>query len=244
MVNRRRRGSSGKFFSFTEALKKSSKGAVGVPLDTTLDEKEEKRFRKKFSGLSKRLSKELPLTFEEVESLMVIYYKFQKTGEHVQQGMTKVQVKELLHSGFDSTSNEIIDDVCYVLDRSPSPYITMENWVKAIALFLRGTFEERIQHCFNVYDVFSTGRISREKMLQLMNNSVIGEEDTEDVVKDLVDVITKKLDVNRDGQITYDDFHQAVTNQPLMLECLGQCFPTRIATTSFLISFTPYIGKL
>lgn len=100
-------------------------------------------------------------------------------------------------------------------------------------------------------------------MLQLMSNSVIGEEDTEDVVKvvfpttlffqlfvrilvlqDLVEVIMKKLDVNRDGQVTYDDFREAVSNQPLMMECLGQCMPTRLSATAFLISFTPYIGKL
>lgn len=91
---------------------------------------------------------------------MVLYYKFQKGGEHLQQGMSKVQFKELLHASFDVTSAEMVDDICYVLDKSASPYITMENWVKAMALFLRGTFEEKIRHCFNVNTKTATQRIS------------------------------------------------------------------------------------
>lgn len=64
------------------------------------------------------------------------------------------------------------------------------------------------------------------------------------IFQDLVDIIIKKLDVDRDGKITFEDFQQCMKEQPLLLECLGQCLPTRLAVTAFLISFTPYIGKL
>ncbi|KAF2906151.1 hypothetical protein ILUMI_00024 [Ignelater luminosus] len=245
MVNRRKRGSAGKFFAFTETLKKKGCKSVGVHLDTSLDSKEEKRFRKKYSNLSKQLSKQLPLTLDEVECLMIIYYKFQKAaGGHSQPGMTKLQLKDILQAAFDITSADMIESVAYILDKSPSPYMAIENWVRGMALFLRGTFEEKVWHCFNVYDMYADGCINKDRMVNLMSGSVIGEEDTEDVVKDLVDIIIKKLDVDRDGKITYEDFKQCIKQQPLLMECLGQCLPTRLAATAFLISFTPYIGKL
>lgn len=82
---------------------------------------------------------------------MIIYYKFQRAVEDQSSpGMTKVQLKEVLHDGFDITSAEMVESVSYILDKSPSPYLTIENWVRAMALFLRGTFEEKVWHCFSV----------------------------------------------------------------------------------------------
>lgn len=93
--------------------------------------------------------KELPFTRDEIESLLVIYYKFQK-HEPQMKGLSKSRLRDILHDCFDITSRKMKRSVAYVLDKSPSPYISMENWVRAMATFLRGSFEQKARHCFTV----------------------------------------------------------------------------------------------
>ena len=64
------------------------------------------------------------------------------------------------------------------------------------------------------------------------------------VFQDMIEVITKKMDVDRDGKISYNDYKATVLQQPMMLEALGQCLPTREAIHTFITTFTPRIGKM
>lgn len=123
----------------------------------------------------------------------------------------------------------------------------METWASAFSLFLRGTLEEKIQHCFTVYDVVGDGNIGREGMFQLLRTSLVSQssdEDAEEAVKDMIEVITKKMDLDRDGKISFNDYRQSVLNQPMLLEALGQCLPSRLAVHAFLTTVTHNIGKL
>lgn len=118
-----------------------------------------------------------------------------------------------------------------------------------------------------VYDTMSDGIIGRETMFQLLRTSLIsqgGEEDAEESVKvkmftteilfvsastlfflqDMLEVITKKMDLDRDGKISFKDYKQTVLNQPMMLEALGTCLPSRYAAHAFITSFTPKTGKM
>lgn len=56
--------------------------------------------------------------------------------------------------------------------------------------------------------------------------------------------MTKKMDIDRDGKISFNDYKQSVLKQPMLLEVFGQCFPTRRDTTSFLTTFVPKISKM
>lgn len=60
----------------------------------------------------------------------------------------------------------------------------------------------------------------------------------------MLEVITKKMDLDRDGRISFNDYKQTVLNQPMMLEALGECLPSRLATHAFITSFTQNTGKL
>jgi hypothetical protein len=44
-------------------------------------------------------------------------------------------------------------------------------------------------------------------------------------VKDLVDIILKKLDEDRDGRVNEQDYASAVAKDSLLLEAFGQCLP-------------------
>lgn len=44
----------------------------------------------------------------------------------------------------------------------------------------------------------------------------------------------RKLDTNRDGQITSDDFANATHKDPLLVQSVGACLPTPKAMATFL----------
>lgn len=63
-------------------------------------------------------------------------------------------------------------------------------------------------------------------------------------VQDLIDLLIKKLDVDRDGMISEEDFKTAVKDRnPLLLECMGPVFPSRDARHVFLSTFTDRVGR-
>ncbi|KAF2886971.1 hypothetical protein ILUMI_19202, partial [Ignelater luminosus] len=122
--------------------------SYSIHMDETLDVMEETRFKKKHASLIKKLTKELHFNYAEIESLFLIYYKFQKLGKVKQPGMTKDQFRELLHNTMDITDYEMTDYITTILDRTPNRYFSMELWVRALSLFLRGTMQEKIDYCF------------------------------------------------------------------------------------------------
>lgn len=57
-------------------------------------------------------------------------------------------------------------------------------------------------------------------------------------LKDLIEIVTKKMDLDRDGKISYHDYRTSVLKNPMLLEAFGQCLPSRHAVYSFLSTFT------
>merc|ERR550534_2204508 len=104
----------------------------------------------------------------------------------------------------------------------------MEEWIHGIRVFLKGTLEEQMQYCFDVYDLNSDGYITREEVFHMLKTSLIKqptEEDPDEGVKDLVEITLKKMDHDHDSRLSYNDYKQAVEIEPLLLEAFGPCLP-------------------
>ncbi|XP_031334503.1 EF-hand calcium-binding domain-containing protein 1-like [Photinus pyralis] len=218
----------------------------GDHLELSIGVMEETRFKKKHSHLIKRLAKELHFTYEEMEVIMLIYYKIQKMNGEKSGGVTKVQLREILHVAFDMTDVDLTNDVVMSMVKGPSSFVPMSTWARVMSLFLRGTLEEKISHCFKVYDVMMSGKIGRDIMVRFLRNCLVGtsDEDSEDAVKDLVELLTKKMDMDRDLKISFDDYRQTILKDPLLMECMGQCLPSRLSVHSFMISCMAKVSKL
>ena len=63
------------------------------------------------------------------------------------------------------------------------------------------------------------------------------EEDGDEGVKDLIEMTLKKMDVDKDGRVSFSDFETTVRNEPLMLEAFGTCLPTSRAGDQFLATY-------
>lgn len=94
--------------------------------------------------------------------------------------------------------------------------------------------------CFEVYDLNADGYISREEMFQILKNSLTKqptEEDPDEGVKDLVEMTLKKMDFDHDSRLSFEDYKQAVLEEPLLLEAFGACLPDDKAVEAFLLTF-------
>jgi hypothetical protein len=74
-------------------------------------------------------------------------------------------------------------------------------------------------------------------MISVCRNCLLkqpGDEDPDEGVKDLVELVLRKLDADRDGKISFQDFQTAVTEESLLLEAFGQCLPSENACQTFM----------
>ncbi|XP_048366335.1 calaxin isoform X3 [Sphaerodactylus townsendi] len=113
-------------------------------------------------------------------------------------------------------------------DKDNDSCVSVTEWVEGLSIFLRGTLEEKIKYCFDVYDLNSDGYISREEMFHMLKNSLLkqpSEEDPDEGIKDLVEITLKKMDYDHDGKLSYTDFEKAVRDENLLLEAFGPCLP-------------------
>ncbi|NXL88571.1 EFCB1 protein, partial [Alectura lathami] len=145
-------------------------------------------------------------------------------------GFDRNVFRDTLHREFGMTDDVVMDRVFRTFDKSNDNCISVVEWVEGLSVFLRGTLEERIKYCFEVYDLNGDGYISREEMFQMLKNSLLqqpSEEDPDEGIKDLVDVALKKMasDYDHDGKLSFADFEEAVRNENLLLEAFGPCLP-------------------
>nr|CAI5822255.1 unnamed protein product [Callosobruchus analis] len=156
----------------------------------------------------------------------------------VSEGIDRKVFREVLHSTFDIvTENMLMDRIFYVWDRNNCGLITLENWFRGISLFLRGNVQEQAEYCFKVYDLNNDGYITKDEMFQLLRNCLIKhpqEEDLDDSVKDLVDIVMRKMDKDKDGKVSLEDYQKNVDDEPLLLEAFGKCLPTDKSKVTFI----------
>ncbi|XP_023562283.1 EF-hand calcium-binding domain-containing protein 1 isoform X2 [Octodon degus] len=82
--------------------------------------------------------------------------------------------------------------------------------------------------CFEVYYLNGDGYISREKIFDMLKNSIHQEsyeEETDEGIRELVDIILTKMDYDNDGKVSFTDFEKAVRQDKLLLEVFGPCLP-------------------
>lgn len=137
-------GSSKKKFSKFPAV------VAGHSLDSSMDSMEETRMRKRYRKLTISLAEKLHFSYNEVELLLIMYYKFQKLSKDSRHGMEKTQFRDILHCSLDMTDDYLMDRIFYNIDKGSSTFMSIETWVTTLSLFLRGTLEEKMNYCYMV----------------------------------------------------------------------------------------------
>ncbi|XP_054727447.1 calaxin [Anastrepha obliqua] len=154
------------------------------------------------------------------------------------EGVDRIVFRELLHSTFDIVTEEILMErifCCWDRAHEGLP-LRLDGWLTGLSIFLRGSLAERANFCFRVYDLNGDGFITKDEMFTLLRNCLIKQpqdEDPDEGVKDLVEIVLKKFDLDKDGKVSIEDFMDTVEAEPLLLQAFGQCLPSETATVSF-----------
>ncbi|KAL4222168.1 EF-hand calcium-binding domain-containing protein 1 [Mactra antiquata] len=181
-------------------------------------------------------------TKQEVERLLQLFKEFTKAiTEEVKRGKEGIHrsaFRDILHRHFDMTDDVLMDKVFKAFDADNDGYISDEEWVIGMSVFLKGTLEEQSRFCFGVYALRGEDSyIHREEMFMLLKDCLVQhqqEEDAEEMQKDLVEITLKKLDMDHDGRLSIEDYHKAIKQEVLMMESLGPCLPNARCRDSFL----------
>uniref|UniRef100_A0A8C4RD41 Potassium voltage-gated channel interacting protein 3 n=1 Tax=Erpetoichthys calabaricus TaxID=27687 RepID=A0A8C4RD41_ERPCA len=136
------------------------------------------------------ISQECPSGLVDEETFKTIYSQFFPQGD-------ATTYAHFLFNAFD-------------IDRNGS--IRFEDFVIGLSVLLRGTVNEKLNWAFNLYDINKDGYITKEEMLAIMKSiyDMMGRY-TYPIVRDdapfeHVEKFFQKMDRNRDGVVTIDEF--------------------------------------
>lgn len=191
------------------------------------------------------------LTEHEVDCLVHVYNEL--AASQWNDGTPSVSIA-CLHTAmklaFDVAEPDAwIDRVCGALMSGDlSLHVcTLDEWMTAMTLFLRGTLDEQMRHCYRCYDPYATNALEVEHIQRLLRGRAIAQrEDADEVEYELqtfADMMMLKLDVDRDAAVSWEDYSGVVRKQPMLLECLGPCIPSRLSLHAFLMTFAEQPDK-
>uniref|UniRef100_A0A8C7E671 EF-hand domain-containing protein n=1 Tax=Naja naja TaxID=35670 RepID=A0A8C7E671_NAJNA len=155
--------------------------------------------RKKLQKLTESLCKSAKhFNKYEVECLIKLFNNLdvEPSDRHAIVGLDRNSFRNILHVTFGMTDDMIMDRVFRGFDKDNDSCVSVTEWVEGLSIFLRGTLEEKMKYCFEVYDLNSDGYISREEMFHMLKNSLLkqpSEEDPDEGIKDLVEITLKKM---------------------------------------------------
>ncbi|XP_059788507.1 calaxin-like [Balaenoptera ricei] len=156
----------------------------------------------------------------EVECLIRIFHSLVERADVRldNTGLDRNTFRAILHSIFGMTDDMLMNRVFFAFDKDNDNYINVKECVKRLSVFLRGTFEEKLKFCFEVYYFNGDGYISRGKMLDILNSlhQQSPEEETDEGINELVDITLKKMDYDSNGKVSFADFEKAVKEDKLL----------------------------
>ncbi|XP_033097882.1 EF-hand calcium-binding domain-containing protein 1-like [Anneissia japonica] len=189
-----------------------------------------------------RIGKQIHFSENEGKALVNQFKYLTKDNKVARQDkLDRSQFREVLQSTFKMTDDIIMDRLMRAFDTDADSCVNLSEWILGLSVFLRGTLEETIVFCFNVYDLNGDGFISKEEMFHLLKNSLVKqptEEDPDEGIRELVDISIKKMDGDRDGRLSLQDFASAVREDSLLLEAFGQCLPAPEIKDRFLATLS------
>ncbi|XP_039533323.1 Kv channel interacting protein 3b, calsenilin isoform X1 [Pimephales promelas] len=146
--------------------------------------------RKELQSLYRGFKNECPSGLVDEETFKSIYSQFFPQGD-------ATTYAHFLFNAFD-------------MDRNGS--IRFEDFVIGLSVLLRGSVTEKLRWAFNLYDINKDGYITREEMQAIMKSiyDMMGRHTSPSVKDDAafehVEKFFQKMDRNRDGVVTIDEF--------------------------------------
>jgi Ca2+-binding EF-hand superfamily protein len=189
-------------------------------------------------GVAEKAEAFVHFSREECLSLLKMYQRLDDREK-----MDRLLFRNIMFSAFQITDSFMLDRIFRMADKTGSGYIEHLEWIGLLSVLMRGTFEEQIEFCYNVYDINGDRALSTDELYMMLGDTFkargeMDEAEAHECVKELVQLTMKKLDLDRDGLVSFVDYKSAVEREPLLLQCCGICLPSPQSLKAFQYIFT------
>jgi len=115
----------------------------------------------------------------------------------------------------------IIEEYFSAFDSDKNGTINFLEFVTGLSVVQRGSLEERLQFMFKAYDTDGNGVLSPDEIYNLLKATTRskGQFLTHGQLLEMVTNCFKEVDINHDGEISFDEFRAAVQSQKLVVDC-------------------------
>ncbi|VDK70852.1 unnamed protein product [Dibothriocephalus latus] len=110
--------------------------------------------------------------------------------------------------------------------------LSFEQLVRCLSTLIHGSTHTKLMWIFHLYDIDGDGVITRSEMLKVIHSiyDLLGKHTDppydDNTLKEHMESVFQRLDLNQDGILTPDEFMQACQNDPNICEALG-CLQTQ-----------------
>jgi len=188
----------------------------------------------KIHASAEQLVKHTHFNLEECKNLLLFHENMLEIGR-----LDRLRFREILHVTFDITDDIMLDLVFHAFDRDSDGYVDSLEWVKGLSVMLRGDIQQLIDFVYFVYDMNGDRSLAREELSHCLKGCLfvgygVDADELDECEREIIEITMRKLDVDRDGQITELDFQNACYIDPLLLQACGACLPKSKAAAAFL----------
>ncbi|KAI8785809.1 calaxin-like isoform X1 [Biomphalaria glabrata] len=166
---------------------------------------------------------------ENLVSNLIVYAKQLPKSDAPNEIDELVFVSQMLKQ-FNFTSPSMVSLMFGAIRSSKSSFATIEEFCKLLIVFMCSNLDLKIQFVFKVYDLNGDGELSFSELYHFLRPCVIMNDsedvDTEEAVRELVEIVLKVTDIDENGAIDLNEFRRLVKSNVLYLQLLGPCLPT------------------
>uniref|UniRef100_A0A673BKL3 Guanylyl cyclase-activating protein 1 n=1 Tax=Sphaeramia orbicularis TaxID=375764 RepID=A0A673BKL3_9TELE len=112
------------------------------------------------------------------------------------------------------TSNAYVKTMFTTFDMNDDGFIDFMEYVAALSLVLKGEVQQKLRWYFKLYDIDGSGCIDRDELLLIIKVSLSPH--------DFATMVFDKIDVNGDGELSYEEFMEGVQNDEMLLKTLTE----------------------
>ncbi|KAG8201634.1 hypothetical protein JTE90_012704 [Oedothorax gibbosus] len=184
--------------------------------------------------LIESLSKELVFDKKEMQRILNIFKEYAEDSCF----LSEFEFSEVLHNLLGFTDSFFIQRIFLAADTEKDNKIGLEEFIRILHIMLYGRIDDKIKLCFTCYDLDGDLEVVRENVTSLILEAVSDpptRDCTADALQDLVEMIFLKLDKDKDGVISYEEFKKACHEDNIWIEAFGQCLPDHQHRSGFLV---------
>ncbi|XP_042359823.1 guanylyl cyclase-activating protein 1 [Plectropomus leopardus] len=120
-------------------------------------------------------------------------------------------------------SNAYVKTMFTTFDMNDDGFIDFMEYVAALSLVLKGGVQQKLRWYFKLYDVDGSGCIDRDELLLIIKSiRAINGIPCETSAEEFANMVFDKIDINGDGELSYEEFMEGVQNDEMLLKTLTE----------------------